>query len=79
MTTILPTIHPDGFNGARDAALLERAANWKPGSSVPTTVQVQRTAATKSLLQRAGYRRTQTHAFYSVRVVRDQFNRLQLA
>ena len=67
--------HPDGFNGARDAAILKAGDYYGcHGFSV-----IQATAKTKPLLRRAGFRRIKTHAFYEVPVMRDHFGRLQLA
>lgn len=62
----------DGFNGARDAAILERCDIEKD------IAHVQRTYETKDLLQRAGYKRTRTHQHYPVKVCRDRFDRFQL-
>jgi hypothetical protein len=56
--------HPDGFGGARDAAIL--GAYDREGDFV----MVQGMARTKDLLKRAGVKRVKTHAFYKVPVAR---------
>jgi len=66
----------DGFNGARDASLLERYAAIL--GEVGGKITVQCVSATKSLLKRAGIKRTRTHDSYEVAVIRDRFNRWQL-
>ena len=67
----------DGFNGARDASLLERYESCLGMSGGKITVQA--VVATKSLLKRAGFKRTQTHDSYEVPVMRDRFGRWQIA
>jgi hypothetical protein len=67
----------DGFNGARDASLLERYAECLGIADGKITVQAVQ--ATKALLHRAGFRRTRTHDSYEVPVMRDRFNRWQIA
>lgn len=66
----------DGFNGARDASLLARyeACLGMAGGKIT----VQSVVATKSLLKRAGFKRTRTHDSYEVPVVRDRFGRWQI-
>jgi hypothetical protein len=71
----------DGFNGAGDARHLEAYAK-----SITTQeelragrVMVQCTRATRPLLHRAGWKNTQLMNHYEVNVIRDRFNRLQLA
>lgn len=66
----------DGFNGARDASLLERYADIL--GEVGGNITVQCVRATRSLLKRAGFQRTRTHDSYEVAVMRDRFNRWQL-
>ena len=66
--------HPDGFGGARDAAIL--ASYDREGGFV----FVQAVKRTKDLLNRAGFKRLTTHAFYKVPVMRcPKINGLQLA
>ena len=65
--------HPDGFGGARDAAILE--SYDREGD----TVHVQAVVKTRDLLKRAGFPRTTAGNFYQVKVRVDDFNRLQLA
>lgn len=71
----------DGFNGAADARHLE----WYAGQLTSReelargVVFVQCTRQTRELLRRAGHKRCMMHDPYEVRVVRDRFNRLQLA
>jgi hypothetical protein len=60
-TTSAP--HPDGFGGARDAAIL--ASYDREGDFV----FVQAVARTRALLKRAGVARVKSHAFYKVPVV----------
>lgn len=67
--------HPDGFNGARDAAILE-AGDWYCCHGISV---IQATARTTHLLKRAGFSRVRTHAFYEVPVKRDWMGRMQLA
>ncbi len=71
----------DGFHGAGDARHLEAysksittAAELRAGR-----VMVQCTHATRPLLRRAGWKRTELMHHYEVRVIRDRFERLQLA
>lgn len=54
--------HPDGFGGARDAAML--AAYDQEGDFV----FVQSVAKSDDLLKRAGIKRPKRHAFYKVPV-----------
>ena len=68
------TPHPDGFGGARDAAIL--AAGDYYGCLGVCVVQA--TERTKSLIRRAGFPRIRTHQFYEIPVVTDGFGRLQL-
>lgn len=75
-TISAPVKHPDGFNGAREAAILDR---YSDAGATSGTVHVQAVGDTRALLRRAGVRRITTHAYYPVAVVRDHFNRLQLA
>lgn len=66
----------DGFNGARDAAVLARY-DWDKGIGC---VHLQACAATRATLKRAGVARIKTHQFYAVSVEWDvKFRRLQLA
>ena len=76
-TTMTSHSLQDGFGGASDASLLERyeALFGLRGDKI----LVQSVAATKSLLRRAGFRRTRTHDSYEVPVMRDRFNRWQIA
>ncbi len=67
----------DGFNGAGDASVLERYAQLFGMAAGKVTVQATR--ATKALLHRAGLRRVRLMMSYEVPVMRDRFNRLQLA
>jgi len=81
-TTAAPTFsrpapHPDGFGGARDAAIIDEYMDEETMGT--GTVLVQATARTEYLLKRAGVTRQKRHAWYSVRVVTDRFQRLQLA
>jgi len=64
----------DGFMGARDARLLAAGTFAARG-----VVSVQCTQRTRDTLRRAGLSRCVMFARYEVRVVRDRFNRLQLA
>jgi hypothetical protein len=64
----------DGFMGARDARLL--AAATVTGRRL---LMVQCTHATRSLLKRAGWHHTEMFNAYEVAVIKDRFNRLQLA
>lgn len=65
----------DGFNGARDARLLDTYADDGAFRSV---VHVQCTDRTRDLLKRAGIKRGRAGHFYSVAVMKDRFGRLQL-
>ncbi len=71
----------DGYNGASDASILERYAELitTPEQLEAGIVVVQCTERTKSLLHRAGYRRTTTFDSYQVHVIKDWMGRLQLA
>lgn len=71
----------DGFNGACDASILERYAELitTPEQLAEGIVIVQCVERTKSLLKRAGYRRTTIHDSYAVHVVKDWLGRLQIA
>lgn len=76
LTALTPSLR-DGFNGAADASTLERYEaifGMQDGK-----VTVQATPATRGLLRRAGLRRVRRMDSYEVRVMRDRFNRLQLA
>lgn len=71
----------DGYHGASDARHLESysksittAAELRAGR-----VMVQCTHATRPLLHRAGWKRTELMNHYEVSVIRDRFERLQLA
>ena len=65
----------DGFNGARDAAILADSAK---AGAVGGLVMVQATARTRDLLRRCGFAHVRTHALYSCPVRRDRFGRLQI-
>jgi hypothetical protein len=71
----------DGYQGARDATILESyaASITTPEQLANGIVIVQCTERTKDLLRRAGYRRTTTHNDYAVHVVKDWLGRLQIA
>jgi hypothetical protein len=71
----------DGFNGARDAMDLEWYAHSLTEFEVLRSgfVWVQCTRKTFGLLRRAGIRRKVMMHSYKVAVIRDRFNRLQLA
>jgi hypothetical protein len=73
----MPAPHPDGFGGARDAAILFDYMD--ADTAADGVVYVQAVARTANLLKRAGVTRQKRHEFYPVRVVADQFKRLQLA
>jgi hypothetical protein len=65
----------DGHAGARDARLL---AQYDYDQEIGE-VHVQSGKGTRDLLRRAGYPRTFAGAFYSVKVLMDDFNRLQIS
>ena len=66
--------HPDGFSGARDAAILE--SYDRDGG----TVHVQCVLNTKDMLKRAGFPKPKRHEFYQVQVqICPVSNWLQLA
>lgn len=60
----------DGFNGARDASILEMYLKYSDTSIATQAreVKVQRTGCTGDLLKRAGFQRTRMFNFYPVRV-----------
>lgn len=71
----------DGFHGAGDAATLGRYATLLTTDEdlAEGIVVVQATPWTREMLHRAGILRVRTFDSYRVSVVRDRFNRLQLA
>ncbi|WP_395739328.1 hypothetical protein [Prosthecobacter sp.] len=69
----------DGYNGARDARLLGRAAGPLASGVTPKTVKVICTADSRAMLKRGGHSRPVAGVAYVVRVMRDRFERLQLA
>lgn len=73
----LPAPHPDGFNGARDAAILFDYMD--EDTAADGIVYVQACKRTADLLSRASFGRPVHGKFYPVRVVADRFKRLQLA
>ena len=72
-----PAPHPDGYNGARDAAILFDYMDEE--TAADGIVYVQSCQRTDDLLRRSGILKRQRHGFYPVRVVTDRFKRLQLA
>lgn len=66
----------DGFNGAKDAAIL---ADWfSTGLVTQSCVMVQATSRTRDLLRRCGFADVRPYALYPCPVRRDRFGRLQL-
>lgn len=65
----------DGFNGARDARLLDTYAD---DGAFRAVVHMQCTDRTRGLLKRAGIKRGIAGQFYPVTVLQDRFGRLQL-
>lgn len=63
----------DGFNGARDAAILAESQPTATGRSIYATRR------SRDLLHRAGFERVRLAQVYRVTTITDRFNRLQLA
>jgi hypothetical protein len=71
MTETVSPSRRDGFNGARDAAVIDRyRVEILNGAPV---CWVQCVESTEDLLRRAGYEGTPRHEFVAVRVRRDEF------
>jgi hypothetical protein len=71
MTETVSPSRRDGFNGARDAAVIDRyRVEILNGAPV---CWVQCVESTEDLLRRAGYVGTPRHEFVAVRVRRDEF------
>lgn len=66
----------DGYRGAGDAALLDRADREGDVCHVQCVTGAY---PTTGLLHRAGITNPTLHEFYPVRVITDRFNRLQIA
>jgi hypothetical protein len=70
----------DGFNGARDAGILDTyAERTLPKLVRGGVVRVQCTSGTEAMLKRAGIKQPLRFEAYEVAVIKDRLGRLQLA